>query len=99
MPLAAWRYQNPFVYKHQETSQNFFGKKEHKITSSKLVPTYLFCTHFGRHPFLRWWGVGVFSILESWGAVAASQQTFLLSPAPIQANTRGGDQNMQGIRC
>ena len=46
MPLAAWRYQNPFVYKHQETSQNFFGKKEHKITSSKLVPTYLFCTHF-----------------------------------------------------
>ena len=25
------------------------------------------------------------------GAVAATQQTFLLSPAPIQANTRGGD--------
>ena len=25
------------------------------------------------------------------GAVAASQQTFLFSPAPIQANTRGGD--------
>ena len=50
MPLAAWRYQNPFVYKHQETSQNFFGKKEHKITSSKLVPTYLFCTHFHSYP-------------------------------------------------
>ena len=31
---------------------------------------------FGSHPFLRWWGVGVFSILESWRAVAASQQTF-----------------------
>ena len=32
------------------------------------------------------------------GAVAASQQTFLLSPAPNQTNTRGGDQKMQGIR-
>ena len=32
-------------------------------------------------------------------AVAALQQTFLLSPAPIQANTRGGDLNMQGIGC
>ena len=53
----------------------------------------------GRHPFLRCWGVAVFSIMESWGAVAASQQTFLLSPAPIQANTRGGDHNMQGTGC
>ena len=26
------------------------------------------------------------------GAVAALQQTFFLSPAPIQAKTRGGDQ-------
>ena len=24
---------------------------------------------------------------------------FLLSPAPIQTKTRGGDQNMQGIEC
>ena len=24
---------------------------------------------------------------------------FLLSPAPIHTNTRGGDQNMQGIGC
>ena len=31
------------------------------------------------------------------GAVAATQQTFLLSPAPIQVNSRGGDQNMQEI--
>ena len=31
------------------------------------------------------------------GAVAALQQTFLLSPAPIQANTKGGDQNKQGL--
>ena len=31
------------------------------------------------------------------GAVAASQQTFLLSPAPIQANTRGGDQKCRGL--
>ena len=53
----------------------------------------------GRHPFLRWWGVAVFSIMESWGAVATSQQTFLLSPAPIQANTRGGDKNMQRLGC
>ena len=30
------------------------------------------------------------------GALAASQQTFLLSPAPIQANSRGGDQKMHG---
>ena len=30
------------------------------------------------------------------GAVAASQQTFLLSPAPIQANSRGGDQKNAG---
>ena len=28
------------------------------------------------------------------GAIAASQQTFLLSLAPIQANTMGGDQKM-----
>ena len=38
---------------------------------------------------------GVLAFFRSWnlgGAVAASQQTFLLSPAPIQANTRGGDQ-------
>ena len=40
-----------------------------------------------------------FSDTRILGAVAASQQTFLLSPAPIQANTRGGDQNMQGIGC
>ena len=39
-----------------------------------------------------------FSILESWGAIAALQQTLiLLSPAPIQTNTRGGDQNLQSI--
>ena len=33
------------------------------------------------------------------GADAASQQKFLLSPAPVQANTKGGDQNIQGIGC
>ena len=47
---------------------------------------------------LSWWGVGVFSDMKSLGAVAASQQPFL-SLAPIQANTRGGGQNMQGIGC
>ena len=30
-------------------------------------------------------------------AVVASQQTFILSPAPIQGNTGEGDQNMQEI--
>ena len=30
-------------------------------------------------------------------AVVASQRTFLLPPAPIQGNTRGGDQKMQEI--
>ena len=34
--------------------------------------------NLGGYPFLRWWGVGVFSIMESWGAVAASQQTFFI---------------------
>ena len=33
------------------------------------------------------------------GAAAASQQTFLLSPAPIHTNTRGDDQNMHRIGC
>ena len=33
------------------------------------------------------------------GGVAASQPTFLLSLAPIQANTMEGAQSMQGIGC
>ena len=36
--------------------------------------------------------MGRFSDLRILGAVAGSQQTFLLSPTPIPANTRGGDQ-------
>ena len=30
----------------------------------------------GRHPFLRWWGVGVFSILESWWLLMLRSKLF-----------------------
>ena len=39
--------------------------------------------------FFRSWNLGRLLLLCS--------KLFLLAPAPIQANTRGGDQNMQGI--
>ena len=32
---------------------------------------------------------GVFSIQESWGAIAALQQTFLLSPARVEVRREG----------
>ena len=44
----------------------------------------------------------VFAFFRSWnlgGLLLLRSKLFLLSPAPIQANTRGGDQNMQGIGC
>ena len=45
---------------------------------------------------------GVLAFFRSWnlgGLLLLRSKLFLLSPAPIQANTRGGDQNMQGIAC
>ena len=52
MPLAAWRYQNPFVYKHQETSQNFFGEKraQNYILETCTYLFVLYSFHFHSYP-------------------------------------------------
>ena len=45
---------------------------------------------------------GVLAFFRSWnlgGLLLLRSKLLLLSPAPIQANTRGGDQNMQRIGC
>ena len=53
----------------------------------------------GRHPFFRWWVLAFFRSWNSEGLLLLRSKLFLLSPAPIHTNTRGGDQNMQGIGC
>ena len=53
----------------------------------------------GRHPFFRWWVLAFFRSWNSEGLLLLRSKLFLLSPAPIRTNTRGGDQNMQGIGC
>ena len=69
----------------------------HYFCNFALQPTVSFCVVEARMEDIRFsdGGMSVFffdpGILE---AVAASQQTFLLSPAPIKANTRGGDRKM-----
>ena len=35
-----------------------------------------FGSSFGRHSFLRWWGVGVFLILKSWGLLLLRSKLF-----------------------
>ena len=66
----------------------------HYFCNFALQPTVSFCVVEARMEDIRFSDGGVFfdpGILE---AVAASQQTFLLSPARIQANTRRGDQKI-----
>ena len=53
----------------------------------------------GRHLFVRWWVLAFFRSWNSEGLLLLRSKLFLLSPAPIHTNTRGGDQNMQGIGC
>ena len=84
----------------QRTRQNCLKAEKRKI--SRWV--------MGRHPFLRWWGVGLFLVLESWGLANFSYWLRLpfraifmmafqaISPLLLAPAPRG-DQNMQGIRC
>ena len=51
----------------------------------------------GRHLSFRWWVLAFFRSWNSEGLLLLRSKLFLLSPAPIHTNTRGGDQNMQGI--
>ena len=41
-------------------------------------------TSFGRHSFLRWWGVGVFPILESWGLLLLRSKLFYCLRLPFK---------------
>ena len=57
-----------------------------------------YCLRLPIHPMLQGGDPNaILGVIKVVGVNTASQQTFLFSPAPIQANTRGGDQNMQRI--
>ena len=80
-------------YVAKYTSTNKKVKLEDEISPDS---PYKQSTFSGRYSFLRWWGVGVFSILEFCKLFMLSQQTFLLSPAS-NLSQRGSDQTSRGM--
>ena len=97
-PILSVDYQ-PFYFLEASCNQRpwLLGHATHQsIVNDKLSQhRFWHCHEYRRKTFVSlMMGCWRFSDPRIWGAVAASQQTFLLSPAPIQANTRGGDQKM-----